>query len=69
MAKKILLTMKGCVACPEAKKLLRKEGVKFKEVDVYSKEGEKLSTEHKVTEVPVMIIDGKKVKNVEKWLD
>jgi len=68
MAKRILLTMKGCGACPEAKKLLRKERIKFREVDVDSDEGEKLVEKYGISEVPIMIIDGKKVRDIEKWV-
>lgn len=68
MAKKLLITMKNCSACPEAKKLLKKEGIKFRAVDVNSPEGEALSKKHKISVVPVMIIDGKKTGDVRKWV-
>ena len=67
MAKKILITMNNCGACPEAKKLLKKEGVSFKAVDIDSSEGIRLAKQYNITYVPVMIIDGKKVSSVEKW--
>ena len=68
MVKKILVTMKNCGACPEAKKLLKKEGVRFKAVDVDSSEGKTLAKKHKITVVPVMIIDGKKTGDVRNWV-
>lgn len=65
--KKILFTSKECGACPPMKKLLKKAGVKFKEVSVDTTRGDKLADKHKVERLPSMVIDGKLVEDTNKW--
>ena len=60
--------MKNCGACPEAKKLLREEGVRFRAVDIDSAEGKTLTRKYNISVVPVMIIDGKKTGDLRKWV-
>ncbi|MFH1836017.1 MAG: glutaredoxin domain-containing protein [Methanobacteriota archaeon] len=64
---KILLTSNYCGGCAEAKKMLKKEGIKYREVEADSPEGEKLAKKHKLEYVPAMIINGKVVHDIDKW--
>jgi len=66
---KILITSKHCGGCSQAKKLLKKEGVKFREVDAETKKGETICDKHNIRAVPTMIIDGKKTDNIDKWFN
>jgi len=68
MAKdRVLVTQKGCGACPEAKTELKKAGIRFKAVDIDSTEGQKLQRKFKFEYVPAMVINGRQVHDIEKW--
>ena len=67
MAKKILLTSENCGVCPEMKKMLKDEGIKFKEVSVDNPKGDELANKHGATLIPSMIIDGKLVEDIDDW--
>ena len=64
---KILMTSKYCGGCSQAKRLLKKEGIKFKEIDADTKKGDALCNKHRVKTIPTMIINGKKTDNINKW--
>jgi len=64
---KVLVTSKYCGGCSQAKNLLRKRGIKFREVDADTKSGDKFCDKHSIRTVPTMIIDGKKTNNIDKW--
>lgn len=53
----ILLTSPNCPECTKVKDLLRKAGVKFREVSVTSDEGLKLGIAYGLTHVPALILD------------
>lgn len=64
---KILVTADYCGGCAAAKIMLKKRGIKFKAIDVDSNEGKKLDKKHHFQHVPVMVINGKKVTDPNKW--
>ncbi len=66
--KRLLITAKWCGGCSDVKKALKREGIKFKAVDIDSKEGKRIDSKHRILHVPTMIINGKHVTNPEKWL-
>ena len=64
---KILITSKHCPGCSQAKKLLKKKGIKFREMSADTKKGDKFCDKHNIRSVPTMIIDGKRTDNIDKW--
>jgi len=64
---KLLFTSKRCPPCRPMKERLRKEGVKFKEIDVDTPEGSKLADKYNVRMLPSMVIDGKLEEDLDKW--
>lgn len=67
MTNKVLITSKYCGGCSQAKNMLRRKGIKFREVDADTKKGDNLCKKHRIMSVPTMIIDGKRTDNIDKW--
>lgn len=65
--KKVLMTSKYCGGCAEAKRELKKRGIKFTEISADTDRGQKLADRLGIRMVPTMIIDGKKTDDMRKW--
>jgi len=66
---KILFTSEYCGPCHEIKRILKKKGIKFKEISVDTPEGAALADKYNIRAIPAMVKDGKILEPVDRWFE
>ena len=69
MEPKILITSEWCGSCREAKRKYDELGVKYREVQYDSEEGEKLVDMHNIRRIPALILEDQLIVGIPEQKD
>ena len=69
MEPKILITSEWCGSCKKAKRKYDELGVKYREVQYDSEEGEKLVNIHNIRRIPVLILEDQLIVGIPEQKD